>query len=59
MSGSDITPEILKTMRLTARCANEILEALEEHPISPEELEAYYRNRAPIDEDSAEFFFPE
>lgn len=29
MSGSDITPEILKTMRLTARCANEILEALE------------------------------
>ncbi|MEG4812407.1 hypothetical protein QUA82_33380 [Microcoleus sp. F8-D3] len=108
MSGSDITPEILKTI--------EILEALEalldnapnceveailqeawikvsetfpddfkeatredagaeglrryirvkaffenptEHPISPEELEAYYRNRAPIDEDSAEFFFPD
>ncbi len=108
MSGSDITPEILKTI--------EILEALEslldnapsceiedilqeawikvsetfpddfkeatredagaeglrryirvkaffenptEHPISPEELEAYYRNRAPVDEDSAEFFFPD
>ncbi|MGI0495480.1 hypothetical protein ACN4EG_27195 [Alkalinema pantanalense CENA528] len=30
-----------------------------EHPISPEELEAYYRNRAPVDEDSAEFFFPD
>lgn len=108
MSGSDITPEILKTI--------EILEALEaltdnapscdveailqeawikvsetfpndfkeatredagaeglrryirikaffenpiENPISPEELEAYHRNREPVDEDSAEFFFPE
>jgi hypothetical protein len=30
-----------------------------ENPISPEELEAYYRNREPVDEDSAEFFFPE
>jgi hypothetical protein len=30
-----------------------------ENPISPQELEAYYRNRAPVDEDSAEFFFPE
>jgi hypothetical protein len=30
-----------------------------ENPISPEELEAYYQNRAPVDEDSAEFFFPE
>jgi len=27
--------------------------------IRPEELEAYYQNRAPVDEDSAEFFFPE
>jgi hypothetical protein len=30
-----------------------------ENPISPEDLEAYYRNREPVDEDSAEFFFPE
>jgi hypothetical protein len=30
-----------------------------ENPISPKELEAYYQNRAPVDEDSAEFFFPE
>jgi hypothetical protein len=30
-----------------------------ENPISPQELEAYYRNREPIDEDAAEFFFPE
>jgi hypothetical protein len=30
-----------------------------EHPIRPEELEAYYQNRTPIDADSAEFFFPE
>lgn len=30
-----------------------------ENPISAEELEAYYRNRTPVDEDSAEFFFPE
>ena len=30
-----------------------------QNPISSEELEAYYRNRAPVDEDSAEFFFPE
>lgn len=30
-----------------------------ENPVSPEELEAYYRNREPVDEDSAEFFFPE
>ncbi|MFM7447624.1 MAG: hypothetical protein ACKO24_03370 [Leptolyngbyaceae cyanobacterium] len=30
-----------------------------ENPISPEELEAYHRNREPIDEGSAEFFFPE
>jgi hypothetical protein len=108
MSGSDITPEILETIKIL-----EVLEALlenapsceveailqeawikvsetfpddfkeatredagaeglrryiqvkaffenpTEHPISPEELEAYYRNRAPVDEDSAEFFFPE
>ncbi|MBF2079317.1 MAG: hypothetical protein IGR76_12560 [Synechococcales cyanobacterium T60_A2020_003] len=30
-----------------------------ENPVSPEDLEAYYRNREPVDEDSAEFFFPE
>jgi hypothetical protein len=30
-----------------------------ENPIAPEELEAYYRNRTPVDEDSAEFFFLE
>jgi len=30
-----------------------------ENPISPEQLEAYYRNREPVDEDEAEFFFPE
>ncbi|MDV2994793.1 MAG: hypothetical protein N4J56_004447 [Chroococcidiopsis sp. SAG 2025] len=30
-----------------------------ENPISSEELEAYYRNREPVDEDEAEFFFPE
>ncbi|NJR48810.1 MAG: hypothetical protein HC780_03840 [Leptolyngbyaceae cyanobacterium CSU_1_3] len=30
-----------------------------ENSVSPEELEAYYRNREPVDEDSAEFFFPE
>ncbi|MCU0569039.1 MAG: hypothetical protein MUF49_20865 [Oculatellaceae cyanobacterium Prado106] len=30
-----------------------------ENPIRAEDLEAYYRNRAPIDEDSAEFLFPE
>ena len=30
-----------------------------EHPISPDDLEAYYQNHAPVDEDSAEFFFPE
>ncbi|HEY9642462.1 MAG TPA: hypothetical protein V6C57_18390 [Coleofasciculaceae cyanobacterium] len=28
------------------------------HPITPEELEAYYQNHAPIDADSAEFYFP-
>lgn len=28
-----------------------------QHPISPEELQAYYRNRVPVDEDLAEFFF--
>jgi len=31
----------------------------DQNPISSEELEAYYRNREPVDEDSAEFFFPE
>lgn len=30
-----------------------------ENPVSPEELESYYRHRGPVDEDSAEFFFPE
>ncbi|NJL39669.1 MAG: hypothetical protein HC833_13360 [Leptolyngbyaceae cyanobacterium RM1_406_9] len=30
-----------------------------ENPISPQELEAYYRNREPVDEDAVEFFFPE
>jgi hypothetical protein len=30
-----------------------------ENPVSPEDLEAYYHNREPLDEDSAEFFFPE
>ncbi|NJK52711.1 MAG: hypothetical protein HC936_07560 [Leptolyngbyaceae cyanobacterium SU_3_3] len=30
-----------------------------EHPISPQELEAYYRNREPVDEDAADFFFLE
>jgi hypothetical protein len=35
------------------------VKAFFENPISPEELEAYYRNRAAVDEDSAEFFFPE
>jgi hypothetical protein len=30
-----------------------------ENLISPEELEAYYQNRAAVDEDSAKFFFPE
>lgn len=29
------------------------------NPITPEELEAYYRNRSPVDEDSADFFFPD
>jgi HSP90 family molecular chaperone len=29
-----------------------------ENPISPQELEAYSRNREPVDEDAAEFFFP-
>ncbi|MEB3336859.1 MAG: hypothetical protein VKJ46_05300 [Leptolyngbyaceae bacterium] len=29
-----------------------------QNPIRPEELEAYYRNRAPVDEDSTDFFFP-
>jgi hypothetical protein len=29
MSDSGITPKILKMMRLTARCANDILESLE------------------------------
>ncbi len=30
-----------------------------ENPINPKELEAYYQNRVPVDENSAEFFFPE
>jgi hypothetical protein len=29
------------------------------HPLSPEDLAAYYQNRTPVDEDSAEFYFPE
>lgn len=108
MSGSDITPEILKTIEIletlealldnAPSCEVEAIlqeawikvsetfpddfkEATREdagaeglrryirikaffenpaqNPISPEELEAYYHNRAPVDEDSAEFFFPE
>jgi len=41
-------------IRVKAFFANPI-----ENPISPEDLEAYYQNRTPVDEDSAEFFFPE
>jgi hypothetical protein len=29
------------------------------HPIRPEDLEAYYRNRSPVNEAEATFFFPE
>ena len=28
-----------------------------QHPIQPQELEDYYQNRMPIDEENAEFFF--
>ena len=28
-----------------------------QHPIQPQELEDYYQNRQPIDEEQAEFFF--
>lgn len=30
-----------------------------DHPITQAELEAYYHSQTPIDEDSADFFFPD